>query len=335
MMFRHVFYKASRAPMAHFKKLQIFKGWACNIKDTPSHFCPSNCMGLADISVETELAYDYNVEWHGGAKVRCQRWAPNCSKFLEAKSPAFLVHNHVLEDGDESYSPFHLRFVPVSNKKQKVLQRFPNEAPCCDMYLFPDYLSSTEMRRSIHKHNSVNAQEPKIPYPWLVFNDKVKVNSVFLRDSTAVSDSVILLFGGKISRGGLLLNSKMEIKNHNELLLAVPTSSKKITKEMLPSTPLRSIDGGGDNSKNELQTLLARARHGAPTYKTTQLKNKKFRSTVIFNGLNFVGQPSNNNKLAEKSAAAQALLGIRHGFTAMAASSAFGVSHNTAGLTYA
>ncbi|THG02429.1 hypothetical protein TEA_015143 [Camellia sinensis var. sinensis] len=57
-----------------------------------------------DISVETELACDYNVEWHGGAKVRCQRWAPNRSKFLEAKSPTFLVHNHVLEDDDERYS---------------------------------------------------------------------------------------------------------------------------------------------------------------------------------------------------------------------------------------
>lgn len=52
--------------------------------------------------------------------------------------------------------------------------------------------------------NSVNAQEPRIPYPWLLFNEKVKVNSVFLRDSTAVSDSVVLLFGGNISRGGLV-----------------------------------------------------------------------------------------------------------------------------------
>ncbi|KAE8077239.1 hypothetical protein FH972_015819 [Carpinus fangiana] len=49
--------------------------------------------------------------------------------------------------------------------------------------------------------NSVNARESKIPYPWLVFNEKIKVNSVFLRDSTAVSDSVLLLFGGSISRG--------------------------------------------------------------------------------------------------------------------------------------
>ncbi|XP_010527764.1 PREDICTED: DExH-box ATP-dependent RNA helicase DExH5, mitochondrial [Tarenaya hassleriana] len=49
--------------------------------------------------------------------------------------------------------------------------------------------------------NSVNAREPKIPYPWLVFNEKIKVNSVFLRDSTAVPDSVLLLFGGCISKG--------------------------------------------------------------------------------------------------------------------------------------
>lgn len=50
----------------------------------------------------------------------------------------------------------------------------------------------------------MNAGVPKIPYPWLVFNEKIKVNSVFLRDSTGVSDSVLLLFGGNISRGGLV-----------------------------------------------------------------------------------------------------------------------------------
>ncbi|XP_051122066.1 DExH-box ATP-dependent RNA helicase DExH5, mitochondrial-like isoform X2 [Andrographis paniculata] len=49
--------------------------------------------------------------------------------------------------------------------------------------------------------NSVNARYSRIPYPWLVFNEKIKVNSVFLRDSTAVSDSMLLLFGGRISKG--------------------------------------------------------------------------------------------------------------------------------------
>lgn len=37
-----------------------------------------------------------------------------------------------------------------------------------------------------------------------MFNEKVKVNSVFLRDSTGISDSMLLLFGGNISRGGLV-----------------------------------------------------------------------------------------------------------------------------------
>ncbi|TXG57279.1 hypothetical protein EZV62_018592 [Acer yangbiense] len=57
--------------------------------------------------------------------------------------------------------------------------------------------------------NSVNARESEIPYPWLVFNEKMKVNSVFLRDSTAVCDSVLLLFGGSISQGDVDGHLKM------------------------------------------------------------------------------------------------------------------------------
>ncbi|XWS50779.1 hypothetical protein CRYUN_Cryun12cG0117700 [Craigia yunnanensis] len=206
--------------------------------------------------------------------------------------------------------------------------------------------------------NSVNAGVPKIPYPWLVFNEKVKVNAVFLRDSTGVSDSVLLLFGGNISRGGpnghlkmlggyleffmkpaladtylslkreleeliqkKLLNPTLDMQSSNELLSAVrllvsedqcegiffcgrqvPVSSKKTAIVKTPGT------GGADNSKSQLQTVLARAGHGVPIYKTKQLKNNQFRSTVIFNGLDFMGQPCSSKKLAEKDAAAQALL---------------------------
>ncbi|XP_022134969.1 DExH-box ATP-dependent RNA helicase DExH3 [Momordica charantia] len=214
--------------------------------------------------------------------------------------------------------------------------------------------------------NSVNAGYPKIPYPWLVFNEKVKVNSVFLRDSSGVSDSILLLFGGNVSRGGLdghlkmldgyleffmtpalaetylslkreieelvhqkLLNPKLDMQPHNELLSAirllvsedrcegrfvfgrhVPVPSKKVTSDSLPQQ--RNGDGGGgDNSKSQLQTLLLRAGHEAPTYKTKQLKANQFRSTVIFNGLDFVGQPCGSKKLAEKDAASEALLWLK------------------------
>ncbi|PIN17878.1 ATP-dependent RNA helicase A [Handroanthus impetiginosus] len=207
--------------------------------------------------------------------------------------------------------------------------------------------------------NSVNAQEARIPFPWLVFNEKVKVNAVFVRDSTGVSDSMVLLFGGNFSRAGLdghmkmlggyleffmkpelaatylsikreldeliqtkLLNPKLDIQCYDELLKAVrllvsedqcegrfvfgrqiPSPSKKSKKDLQSNL----ANGGGDNSKTHLQTLLLRAGHQPPTYKTNQLKNNKFRSTVIFNGLDFVGRPCGSKKEAEKDAAAEAL----------------------------
>lgn len=49
--------------------------------------------------------------------------------------------------------------------------------------------------------NSVNARYQTIPYPWLVFGEKVKVNTVFIRDSTGVSDSILILFGGSLTHG--------------------------------------------------------------------------------------------------------------------------------------
>ncbi|CAA6663792.1 unnamed protein product [Spirodela intermedia] len=42
-----------------------------------------------DIPAGTELSYDYNFEWYGGAKVRCLCGAPSCSGFLGAKSRGF------------------------------------------------------------------------------------------------------------------------------------------------------------------------------------------------------------------------------------------------------
>ncbi|RWR93923.1 DExH-box ATP-dependent RNA helicase DExH3-like protein [Cinnamomum micranthum f. kanehirae] len=215
--------------------------------------------------------------------------------------------------------------------------------------------------------NSVNAREQKIPHPWLVFNEKMKVKSVFLRDSTAVSDSVLLLFGGEISHGSFdghlkmlggyleffmkptlaetylnlkreldeliqnkLLNPRIDIQVNEELLSAVrllisedPCDGRFVfgrqELRQLPSRPepkpIKSVstmpksgDGpGGDNSKSQLQTLVTRAGHVAPTYKTNQLPNNQFQTTVEFNGMQFIGHPCHNKKLAEKDAAAEAL----------------------------
>ncbi|GLU06976.1 hypothetical protein SLE2022_239590 [Rubroshorea leprosula] len=84
-----------------------------------NHSCQPNCetrkwtvlgeirVGIfakQDISVGTELAYDYNFEWYGGAKVRCLCGATNCSGFLGAKSRGFQEDTYLWEDDDERYS---------------------------------------------------------------------------------------------------------------------------------------------------------------------------------------------------------------------------------------
>ncbi|XP_020205180.1 DExH-box ATP-dependent RNA helicase DExH5, mitochondrial isoform X5 [Cajanus cajan] len=81
--------------------------------------------------------------------------------------------------------------------------------------------------------NSVNARDTRILYPWLVFNEKIKVNSVFLRDSTAVPDSVVLLFGGSISKGDTDGHLKMS-RGYLEFFMkpAVADMYQSIRKEL-------------------------------------------------------------------------------------------------------
>ncbi|KAG4984496.1 hypothetical protein JHK87_029245 [Glycine soja] len=144
--------------------------------------------------------------------------------------------------------------------------------------------------------NSVNAWETKILYPWLVFNDKIKVNSVFLRDSTAVSDSVVLLFGGSLLKG--------DADNHLKMLGGYLEFFMEPSVAEMYQSIRRELD---DFIQSKLQTLLTRAGYAAPIYMTKQLKNNQFQATVEFNGMQIMGQPCNNKKSVEKDAAAEAL----------------------------
>ncbi|GFQ06292.1 ATP-dependent RNA helicase dhx36 [Phtheirospermum japonicum] len=204
--------------------------------------------------------------------------------------------------------------------------------------------------------NSVNARYQTIQYPWLVFGEKVKVNTVFIRDSTGVSDSILILFGGKLDYGAKAGNLKMlegyidffmdpslaecfvKLKEELETLLQkkLQYPSMDIHKEgnylMLAVQELVSGDQcegrfvfgreskkprescdkdrftkDGTNPKSLLQTLLMRAGHSPPKYKTKHLKTNEFRALVEFKGMQFVGKPKNNKALAEKDAAIEAL----------------------------
>ncbi|MCO5590440.1 hypothetical protein L7F22_044410 [Adiantum nelumboides] len=62
--------------------------------------------------------------------------------------------------------------------------------------------------------NSVLSKLKTIPHPWLVFHEKVKTGIVILRDSTGISDTMLLLFGGPLrcgtKPGHLVMGEKLE-----------------------------------------------------------------------------------------------------------------------------
>nr|KYP51613.1 putative ATP-dependent RNA helicase DHX36 [Cajanus cajan] len=209
--------------------------------------------------------------------------------------------------------------------------------------------------------NSVNARYQTIPYPWLVFGEKVKVNAVFIRDSTGVSDSILILFGGALSNGiqaghlkmldgyvdffmdpsladcylklkeelNKLIQKKLEdpsIDIHKEgkyLMLAVQELVSgdqcegrfvfgRESRKPRASNDENKFTKDGTNPKSLLQTLLMRAGHSPPKYKTKHLKTNEFRALVEFKGMQFVGKPKRNKQLAERDAAIEALAWLTH-----------------------
>ncbi|KAG8062594.1 hypothetical protein GUJ93_ZPchr0003g18042 [Zizania palustris] len=207
--------------------------------------------------------------------------------------------------------------------------------------------------------NSVNAKYQTIPYPWLVFGEKVKVNAVFIRDSTGVSDSILILFGGAITKGNMaghlkMLDGYIDLfmdPSLSECYLQLKEELDKLVQQKLedPSFDIhkegkyilfaaqelaagdlcegRFVFGretssarlsSSDDSKNNLvkdemnpkcllQTLLLRAGHTPPKYKTKHLKTNEFRAMVEFKGMQFVGKPKRSKQLAERDAAIEAL----------------------------
>lgn len=89
--------------------------------------------------------------------------------------------------------PNRLTVILMSAEREYTCYKFPLAPIPLFFFLFIGFYDFDQ--------NSVNARYQTIPYPWLVFGEKVKVNAVFIRDSTGVSDSILILFGGALSNG--------------------------------------------------------------------------------------------------------------------------------------
>ncbi|CAN0878208.1 DExH-box ATP-dependent RNA helicase DExH3 [Linum grandiflorum] len=113
--------------------------------------------------------------------------------------------------------------------------------------------------------SSVNRLATEIPYPWLAFNEKLMLDSLFLQDSTAVSDSVLLLFGGRVSSGELgghlkMLGGNLEFLMKPELAdtyLTLKSELEELIQKKLLD-PKLDMESSYSDLLNATRTLLSK-----------------------------------------------------------------------------
>lgn len=194
--------------------------------------------------------------------------------------------------------------------------------------LFPGISSVVHRENSMSMANSVNAKYQTIPYPWLVFCDKAGHLKMldgyidfFMDPSLAecylqLKEELDKLIQKKLEDPSFDIHKegKYILFAAQELAAGDLCEGRFVFGRETRRAKLRSEDDGksniikdGMNPKSLLQTLLMRAGHTPPRYKTKHLKTNEFRAVVEFKGMQFVGKPKRNKQLAERDAAIEAL----------------------------
>ncbi|PQM35269.1 hypothetical protein Pyn_02427 [Prunus yedoensis var. nudiflora] len=172
--------------------------------------------------------------------------------------------------------------------------------------------------------NSVNARYQTIPYPWLGHLRMLEGYIDFFMDPSLVD--CYLKLKEELNE---LIQKKLQdpsLDIHKEgkyIMLAVQelVSGDQCEGRFVFGRDSKRPKESGDNSrftkdgtnpKSLLQTLLMRAGHSPPKYKTKHLKSNEFRALVEFKGMQFVGKPKKNKQLAERDAAIEALAWLTH-----------------------
>lgn len=137
-----------------------------------------------DIPLGTELAYNYNFEWYGGAKVRCLCGALCCSGFLGAKSRGFQEDTYLWDDDDDRYSVENIPTYdsdedeptskPSETTKSSEVGSSANEK--CDVSVIMDENVEPKQALQFNAH-PVERQSSAVPMEGVVNHDmETKVN---------------------------------------------------------------------------------------------------------------------------------------------------------------
>uniref|UniRef100_A0A0D6R7W2 Uncharacterized protein n=1 Tax=Araucaria cunninghamii TaxID=56994 RepID=A0A0D6R7W2_ARACU len=75
---------------------------------------------------------------------------------------------------------------------------FPNVVQCKRRGKRTAFFTKEDGKVDLHP-SSVNSFVASFPLPYLVYNEKVKTTSIYIRDSTNISDYALLMFGGNLT----------------------------------------------------------------------------------------------------------------------------------------
>jgi len=75
---------------------------------------------------------------------------------------------------------------------------FPSVVQCKRRGKRTVFFTKEDGKVSLHP-SSVNYQVPSFPLPYLIYSGKVKTSSIFIRESTNISDYALLMFGGSLT----------------------------------------------------------------------------------------------------------------------------------------
>lgn len=75
---------------------------------------------------------------------------------------------------------------------------FPSVVQCKQRGRRTAFFTKEDGKVDLHP-SSVNCRVTSFPLPYLVYSDKVKTSSIYIRDSTNISDYALLMFGGSLT----------------------------------------------------------------------------------------------------------------------------------------
>ncbi|KAI4375491.1 hypothetical protein MLD38_013353 [Melastoma candidum] len=246
-----------------------------------NHSCQPNCetrkwnvlgeirVGIfakLDIPSGSELSYDYNFEWYGGAKVRCLCGAPSCSGFLGAKSRGFQEDTYLWDDDDDRYS---IDKIPLYDSEEDIPSTMLQKAfdlsylANGQLVVFSEQMANA-IKDEMVDEKTLGSEDPQ--------KDLCPTSAVTSRTASGKNQLAVV---GRISKKKSMLISGFKTKrtsNHNDAEMVARLLAPVHAEELLKKEEMRK------EAASQLDALYNDIR---PTIEEHEKDNQDSMATVV------------------------------------------------------